>query len=135
MSRLALALFVLAATAACTASDDDGEPAADAAVSVDAALPVDARVIDAPAGTTCAVKEPIVQLIYTCQFAWRQCTGGADRMLDCQITAVGSLRFSLCSCMVGGQTTTQFTSETVCGSTAWSQVEAIVNTQCGWDLR
>lgn len=134
MARLVLALFVVTLSA-CTTADDDGDPAADAAVSTDAPLPVDARAIDAPVGTTCAVKEPLVQLIYTCQFAWRQCTGGADRMLDCEITAVGSHRFSLCSCVVGGQTTMQFSSTTVCGATTWSEVEQVVNAQCGWDLR
>lgn len=135
MSSRVLFSLALAAFAACAADDADPDPAADAGVAIDAApLPVDARVIDAPVGTTCAVKEPIVQVLHTCQFQWRQCTGGADRTLDCQVVGVAGHVFSACSCIVGGQTTMQFTSSTVCDSTTWTQVEAVVNAECGWNL-
>jgi hypothetical protein len=132
-SRILFALS-LAAVAACSADDPDPDPATDAGIAVDAALSVDARVIDAPVGTTCAVKEPIVQVGFTCRFQWRQCTGSSDRTLDCRIQNVAGHVFSLCDCIVGGGSTMQFVSTTVCDAATWSELEATVNAQCGWNL-
>ena len=104
----------------------------DAAVTADAAA--DATL---PTGTTCATKTPVVQLIYTCDFVWSQCTGtsASDHEVSCTIQAAGSLRFSLCDCIVGGVHQQQFTSTTICASGSWADLEAAANTQCSWDLR
>jgi len=99
--------------------------------SIDAKPPVDAAV-----GTVCTTKDPVVQLIYTCDFVWSQCTGTmpTNHEVDCRIQTAGTLKFSLCDCKLGGVAQQQFTSTTICASTSWPALEMIVNQQCGWDL-
>jgi len=127
----------LLASAAC--QEEDNGPGAP--VDAPAGMPVDAMVdakkpVDAAVGTVCAAKDPVVQLIYTCDFVWSQCTGTmpANHEIDCKIQAAGSLRFSLCDCKLGGAAQQQFTSTTICDSTSWAALEAVANQQCGWDL-
>jgi len=90
----------------------------------------------APTTTVCAMKDPVVQLIYTCDFKWSQCTGTApsDHEVNCKIQAAGSLRFSLCDCMLNGTQQMQFTSTTICGLDNWQAVEAEANMRCMWNL-
>ena len=127
------------ASAACQEEDGGpsgpGSPVDAPSAQVDAAI--DAKPpIDAALGTTCAMKDPVVQLIYTCDFVWSQCTGTSslDHEVDCKIQTAGSLRFSLCDCKLGGSAQQQFTSTMICGSTTWADIEMIANQQCGWDL-
>ena len=103
---------------------------------IDAGADAKVHTPDAAVSTVCAAKNPVVQLIYTCDFTWQQCTGTmpADHEIDCRIQAAGTLRFSLCDCKVGGVAQMQFTSTTICASASWPDLETIVNTKCGWDL-
>lgn len=129
----ALLLTIMVVLSACERPGIDPQPDAGTAVdarSIDAPTP-----IDAPTGTVCAAKNPLVQLIYTCQFVWSQCGARADHEINCTIQAAGSLRFSLCDCKVGGVQVREFASTTICDATSWPELEATANEQCGWDLR
>jgi hypothetical protein len=132
-------IFVLALVlSACTTEGGGSDPQIDAAPAVDAAPSIDAAPLpDAPTATVCAAKEPVVQLIVTCDFQWQQCSGTstANHEIDCRIQAAGSLRFSLCDCKRNGVAQMQFTSTTICGFGTWPEVEAEANQRCGWNLQ
>ena len=133
--RILIALLVLGA---CTTEGAGSDPQIDAgSAAVDAAPSIDAPPLpDAPTATVCASKEPVVQLIYTCDFQWQQCSGTstANHEIDCQIQAAGALRFSLCDCKRNGTSQMQFTSTVICGFGTWAEVEAEANMRCGWNL-
>lgn len=137
-----LLFFVPVLASACTGGDgDSGTPSPDAGTqsAFDAARsPLDAAVPlpdAAPLGTACQAKDPVVQLGYTCNFVWSQCSDGDNYTLDCQIENVGGNVFSLCDCIVNGSVGMQTLSSQVCSQADWPSVEAIVNDKCGWDLR
>jgi hypothetical protein len=123
--------------AACTSSGTEGSDV-DAGVSgPDAKAMGDAHPApDAATATSCAMKDPVVQLIYTCDFKWSQCTGvmPSDHEVSCTIQAAGSLRFSLCECKLNGVSQMQFTSTTICGLASWPALEMEANTRCMWNL-
>lgn len=131
-------LAVLLLVVACS-SQGGNEPPADAAKGMQGSAMPDAHVPvpDAPTATVCAVKDPVVQLIYTCDFQWKQCSGTstADHEIDCQIQTAGTLRFSLCDCKVNGASQKQFTSTTICASASWPELETTANMQCDWNLQ
>lgn len=133
--RTVLIAFVL--LAACT-TEGSQEPDIDAGVAgADAKGMGDAQPApDAATATTCAMKDPVVQLIYTCDFKWSQCTGimASDHEVSCQIQAAGSLRFSLCECKLNGVSQMQFTSTTICGLGSWQELEMEANLRCMWHL-
>ncbi len=133
--RTVLIAFVL--LAACTTEGSQG-PDIDAGVTgPDAKGMGDAHPApDAATATSCAVKDPVVQLIYTCDFKWSQCTGvmASDHEVSCQIQAAGSLRFSLCECKLNGVSQMQFTSTTICGLGSWPELEMEANMRCMWHL-
>jgi hypothetical protein len=134
--RLALLVCLLAA---CSTEGGGSDPQTDAGTAADAAPMADARpaLPDAPNATVCAAKEPVVQLIYTCDFKWTQCSGtsNANHEINCKIQAAGSLRFSLCDCMVNGTSQMQFTSTTICGLGSWPELEGEANMRCAWNLQ
>lgn len=122
--------------AACS-SEGTAAPDVDAGTEASDGARADARpMTDAAVTTVCASKDPVVQLIYTCDFQWKQCSGTstADHEIDCKIQAAGSLRFSLCDCKVSGASQMQFTSTSICGLGSWPDVEAEANMRCGWNL-
>lgn len=137
--RIVVALLL--AVVGCTAEGSGGDPSIDAGAATSDAAPTSdvpsAPLPDAPSATVCAAKEPVVQLIYTCDFQWSQCSGTstANHEVDCQIQAAGSLRFSLCECKRNGVSQMQFTSTTICGFGTWPEVEAEANMRCGWNLQ
>ena len=91
-----LRLLCLIVVAACSSQGE--EPPVDAATTHPT---IDAHVAtpDAPpvaTSTTCASKDPVVQLIYTCDFQWKQCTGTstADHEISCTIQSAGTRAYS-----------------------------------------
>ncbi|HEU0029469.1 MAG TPA: hypothetical protein VFQ53_02465 [Kofleriaceae bacterium] len=139
MSRLAALALVVVAFGCGGGKGDDDEP-----VLVDAPKPpIDSPVvIDAPPtpdapppGVTCQMKDPVVQLGFTCDFVWSMCSDAATYEVNCRIQNVGGNVFSLCDCKLNGGAAGQFISTMICGSTEWTQVEAIANPECGWMLR
>jgi hypothetical protein len=129
--RLACLLIVIAC-----GDKKASEPEIDAAPEpIDAPPPDAPPPIDAFEGVFCALKDPVVQLGFTCHIVWSQCTDQATYDLDCRIQNVGGNVFSLCDCTLNGAPSGQFISTTICSSTTFGQVEAIANPECGWDLR
>ena len=111
---------------------DVGSPnAADAAQPADAMPWADAQ----PVGTVCSTKEAPVQLGYTCVMEWSVCSDQTLYGVDCRIQNLAGNIFSLCDCSQNGTKGEEFISSTLCSSTNWEEAQAIVNENCGWDLR
>jgi hypothetical protein len=89
---------------------------------------------DAPSGVTCGQKDDPVILNFTCHVIWSQCTDSSTYDLFCNIQNVGGNVFSLCDCTQNGVKGEQFISTTVCMSTTFEEVEAVVNEKCLWNI-
>lgn len=99
----------------------------------DSQPPIDAPPVDAPpSGVTCAQKDNPVLLGFTCQVIWSQCSDQSTYHLSCTIQNVAGNVFSLCDCTEDGVKGEQFISTTVCMSTTFEEVEAVVNEKCMW---
>ncbi len=132
MRSILIAFVVLAG---CRSEGTEGGDV-DAGVTATPDAKVTADAPPAPVTTVCAAKDPVVQLIYTCDFKWSQCTGTtpSDHEVSCQIQAAGQLRFSLCECRLNGVSQMQFTSTTICGLGSWQELEMEANARCMWNL-
>jgi hypothetical protein len=137
MTRHPLWLLLILASA-CGEKTGPGPGTVDAPIVADAPRPPDAPPLPpvdaAPQGVVCAMKDPVVQIGFTCHIVWSQCTDQSTYDLSCRIQNVAGNVFSLCDCTQDGVAGAQFISTTVCGSTEFSQVEAVVNDKCGWDV-
>lgn len=86
-------------------------------------------------GNVCQAKDAPVQLVNTCMFQWSSCDDGRTYAFECNIQNVAGNVFSLCNCFENGVMDEADKIVDICGASDWAEVEAIVNEQCGWDLR
>ncbi len=86
-------------------------------------------------GTVCQNAEAPIQLAKTCQFEWSSCEDGVDYKFRCDIKNLAGNIFSLCNCYKNGVKDPADKIVDVCSAQDWESIEAIVNEQCGWDLR
>lgn len=113
------------------ARPDLGAPSADMQMEEDVAPDLPPEIT----GTTCQTKDVPIQLINTCMFEWSACDDGVEYGFRCDIQNVAGNVFSLCNCFRNGVKDEADKIVDVCGAADWSSVEAIVNEECGWDLR
>jgi hypothetical protein len=86
-------------------------------------------------GTICQNAEAPIQLAKTCQFEWSSCEDGVDYSFRCDIKNLAGNIFSLCNCYENGVKDPADKIVDVCSAQDWASIEAIVNEECGWDLR
>ncbi len=86
-------------------------------------------------GTICQNAEAPIQLAKTCQFEWSSCEDGVDYKFRCDIQNLAGNIFSLCNCYENGVKDPADKIVDVCTAADWAEVKAIVNEECGWDLR
>ena len=88
-----------------------------------------------PSGTACQTKDVPVRLANTCYFEWGTCSDGVEYRFDCNIQNIAGNIFSLCNCFENGVMDEADKIVDICGLADWADIEAVVNEQCGWDLR